>query len=237
MQMPQFLAQDHGQNPGSCGAVRTWVIARKTGKGWLMETPVLTRRQTVSRWLAGVSLGVAGPALWLAPAGAALLPQTPSCGAGGGLTIAQTEGPFYKPGTPQKRDFRPDAPGQTITLIGFVIDRRCKPVSGAIVDLWHADSKGAYDNGGFKLRGYQTTDAQGRYVFETIAPGVYPGRTRHFHVKVAAPGQRALTTQLYFPDDAAANKADFIFDSRLLMRVEAAADGRIGRYDFVVAGG
>ena len=196
-----------------------------------MSNHQLTRRDIVGRWLAGA----VAPALWTAPcAQAELLPQTPSCGAGDAPTIAQTEGPFYKPRTPQKRDFRPDAPGEAMTLIGFVTDRRCQPVAGAIVDLWHADAKGAYDNSGFKLRGYQTTDAQGRYVFETIAPGLYPGRTRHFHVKIAPPGQRVLTTQLYFPDDAASNSADGIFDKRLLMHVEAAADGRIGRYDFVV---
>jgi protocatechuate 3,4-dioxygenase beta subunit len=194
----------------------------------------LTRREIVGRWLAGA----AAPSLWTTPsAQAELLPETPSCGAGGALTIAQTEGPFYKPRTPQKRDFRPDAQGEAITLIGFVTDRRCAPIANAIVDLWHADAKGAYDNSGYRLRGYQTSDAKGRYVFETIMPGLYPGRTRHFHVKIAPPGQRVLTTQLYFPDDAASNSADGIFDRRLLMRVEAAADGKIGRYDFVVSVG
>ncbi len=200
-----------------------------------MTSHHLTRRQTVARWLAATALGAAAPALWRADAARAdLLPETPSCTGGSAPTIAQTEGPFYTPKTPQKRDFRPDAAGESITLIGFVTDRHCQPVANAIVDLWHANSKGAYDTSGFKLRGHQSTDVQGRYVFETIAPGLYPGRTRHFHVKVAVRGQRVLTTQLYFPEDAAGNTADFIFDRRLLMRVEAAADGKMCRYDFVV---
>ena len=65
-------------------------------------------------------------------------------------------------------------------------------------------------------------------------PGVYTGRTRHFHVKAQAPRGRVLTTQLYFPDEAA-NRRDGIFDRRLLMRVENASDGKVGRFDFVLS--
>lgn len=200
-----------------------------------MTDDLLTRRQAVSRWLAATSLGVTASALWPDKStGAQLLPETPSCGSEDRPTIAQTEGPYYTPHTPEKRSFRADAPGLAITLTGFVTDRRCRPVANAVVDLWHADARGAYDNSGYKLRGYQRTDAGGGYVFETIVPGVYPGRTRHFHVKIAAPGLRVLTTQLYFPDEARANSRDAIFDTRLLMRVEGAGDGKIGRYDFVL---
>jgi len=200
-----------------------------------MKDHLLTRRQVVGRWLAATPLGIAASELWLAdPAQAQLLPETPSCGADSAPTLSQTEGPYYTPRTPQKRDFRADAAGEGITLTGFVIDRRCQPVANAVVDLWHADARGAYDNSGYRLRGYQLTDAQGRYVFETIMPGLYPGRTRHFHVKVAVPGLPVLTTQLYFPADARANSADGIFDSRLLMRIGNASDGKIGRYDFVL---
>ena len=141
-----------------------------------MKDHLLTRRQAVGRWLAATSLGIAGAELWPAdPAQAQLLPETPSCGPDSAPTISQTEGPYYTPHTPAKRDFRADAPGEAITLTGFVIDRRCQPVADAVVDLWHADARGAYDNSGFRLRGYQITDPRGRYVFETIVPGIYPG--------------------------------------------------------------
>ena len=200
-----------------------------------MTDHLLTRRQAVGRWLAATSVGITASVLWTPdPAQAQLLPETPSCGTDNAPTISQTEGPYYTPRTPEKRDFRRDAQGEAITLIGFVTDRRCQPVANALVDLWHADAHGAYDNKGYKLRGHQTTDARGRYVFETVVPGLYPGRTRHFHVKIAAPGQRVLTTQLYFPDDVRANSLDVIFDRRLLMRVDNTSDGKIGRYDFVV---
>jgi protocatechuate 3,4-dioxygenase beta subunit len=63
-------------------------------------------------------------------------------------------------------------------------------LAGALVDLWHADSKGDYDNKGFRLRGHVFTDDQGRFVFRAIMPGLYPGRTRHYHVKIQAAGQK-----------------------------------------------
>jgi protocatechuate 3,4-dioxygenase beta subunit len=194
---------------------------------------MLTRRTIVAQWMAASSLGAAAPLLMPAGAQAQLLPATPSCGVDVAVTIAQTEGPFFKTTTPLKRNFRQDAQGEGFTLIGFVVDRRCKPIANALIDLWHADARGDYDNSGYRLRGHQLTDAQGRYVFETIAPGLYPGRTRHYHVKAQAPGGRVLTTQLYFPDEPA-NRRDGIFDRRLLMKVESAADGKVGRYDFVL---
>jgi hypothetical protein len=101
------------------------------------------------------------------------------------------------------------------------------------VDLWHADDGGAYDNRGFRYRGHVFTDAQGRYRFRTIQPGPYPGRTRHYHVKVQAPGQRLLTTQLYFPGEAANARDDF-FHRELLMRVAEPGPGMAARFDFVI---
>jgi protocatechuate 3,4-dioxygenase beta subunit len=202
--------------------------------GETMTDALGSRRAILQQWLAATSAGAVGAMLAPGDAHAQLLPATPSCGAGEATTIAQTEGPFFKAATPEKRDFRRDAQGEAFTLVGFVVDRRCQPIAGALVELWHADARGAYDNEGYRLRGHQIADAQGRYMFETIMPGVYTGRTRHFHVKAQAPRGRVLTTQLYFPDEAA-NRRDGIFDRRLLMRVENASDGKVGRFDFVLS--
>jgi protocatechuate 3,4-dioxygenase beta subunit len=109
--------------------------------------------------------------------------------------------------------------GTPITLAGIVLTRSCRPVAGALVDLWHADDSGEYDNEGFRLRGHQFTNADGRYAFETILPGLYPGRTRHFHVKYQAANQPVLTTQLYFPGEPG-NEQDRIFDPALMLRIE-----------------
>jgi protocatechuate 3,4-dioxygenase beta subunit len=106
-------------------------------------------------------------------------------------------------------------------------------VARAVVDVWHADDRGSYDNTGYRLRGHQLTDDAGRYRVETIVPGVYPGRTRHFHVKVQPPGGSVLTTQLYFPGEPG-NQRDFIFDADLVMAVRDAETGKLARFDFVL---
>jgi protocatechuate 3,4-dioxygenase beta subunit len=151
------------------------------------------------------------------------------------VTQSQTEGPYFTPNSPEKRDFARDAPGgERMTIAGCVITQNCKPVGRALVELWHADQTGTYDNSGFKLRGHQFTDAEGRWWFDTIVPGLYPGRTRHYHLKVQRPGGSLLTTQLYFPGEPA-NDRDGLFDPALLLDIAEASDGKLGRYDFVVA--
>jgi protocatechuate 3,4-dioxygenase beta subunit len=102
-----------------------------------------------------------------------------------------------------------------------------------VVDLWHADDKGEYDNGGFRYRGHVTTGLDGAFRFRTIVPKLYSGRTRHYHIKVQAPGSRLLTTQLYFPNEPA-NLRDGLFQRELLMRVADTGDGLSGQFDFVL---
>jgi hypothetical protein len=91
-------------------------------------------------------------------------------------------------------------------------------VERALLDLWHADEHGEYDNAGFRYRGHIFTDSEGRYRFRTITPGVCPGRTRHYHIKVQAPERPVLTTQLYFADEPA-NRRDGLFRRELVMRI------------------
>jgi protocatechuate 3,4-dioxygenase beta subunit len=162
------------------------------------------------------------------------LDPTPECRDGAAVTQRQTEGPFFKPSSPERADLiEPGVKGQPIELVGFVLTRGCKPVPGALVDLWHADDAGEYDNSGFRLRGHQFADAEGRYRFRTIVPALYPGRTRHFHVKVQPKGGRILTTQLYFPGEAA-NRTDGLFRKELLIRTAKNQGSLAGRFDFVL---
>jgi protocatechuate 3,4-dioxygenase beta subunit len=102
-------------------------------------------------------------------------------------------------------------------------------VPNALLDFWHADDAGEYDNRGYRYRGHQFSDAEGRFRLETVVPAQYPGRARHIHVKVQAPGRRVLTTQIYFPGDAS-NARDVLFRADLAMR----RTGSEGRFDFVV---
>ncbi len=150
------------------------------------------------------------------------------------LTKSQTEGPFFTPQTPEKQDFRNDAAdGHPITLEAVVRDRACQVVPSALIELWHAGPTGQYDNRGYRFRGHQITDAMGRFRFQTFVPGLYPGRTRHFHIKVLLTSGKSLTTQLYFPDEPG-NAIDWGYNRELVMDINDQADGTRARFDFVV---
>jgi protocatechuate 3,4-dioxygenase beta subunit len=152
----------------------------------------------------------------------------------GRASPAQTEGPYFKAGSPARTSLiDAGVSGTRLALTGYVLTLDCKPVSGAVLDFWQADASGTYDNSGFKFRGHQSTDAAGRYALETVMPGLYPGRTEHIHVKVEAPGQPPLTTQLYFPG-VARNQQDSIFSQDLLVSLADAADGKAATYNFVL---
>jgi protocatechuate 3,4-dioxygenase beta subunit len=162
------------------------------------------------------------------------LPATPACHAGGEATEQQTEGPYFKPSSPERVElFEEGMSGQPIELVGLVLSRACQPLAGALLDFWQADGKGQYDNSGFRLRGHQFTDAEGRYRLRSVVPGIYPGRTRHIHVKVQPAGGRVLTTQLYFPGESK-NRSDSLFRKELLVRTTKNAGWLAGRFDFVV---
>ena len=203
--------------------------------------PDETRRRLVRTMLvAPIALavpGVLGHALAPgAPLAAPLVP-TPACGDDDDdePTPRQTEGPYFTPNSPQRRSLlEPGLAGTRLVVTGMVLTRACRPVAGALVDFWQCDDAGDYDNAGYRLRGHQFTDARGAYRLETIVPGLYPGRTRHIHVKVQAPRQPVLTTQLYFPDEPR-NRRDRIFHPELVLRVADGGQGaRAGRFDFVL---
>jgi protocatechuate 3,4-dioxygenase beta subunit len=164
------------------------------------------------------------------------LPPTPACHDGDKPTVPEIEGPFFKPQSPLRGDLRePGITGRPVELSGQVLTRSCRPIASALIDLWHADDNGEYDNKGFRLRGHLFTDPKGRYAFRTILPGLYPGRTRHFHVKVQAAAESpVLTTQFYFPDEPR-NPEDSLFRSELLMQVTANEDALLARFDVVLA--
>jgi len=146
------------------------------------------------------------------------------------ITPRQTEGPFFTPNSPQRISFLEGKEKSRLVLTGTVLSAQCRPVPNALLDFWHSDEEGAYDNRGFRCRGHQYADAQGRYRLETIVPAEYPGRTRHIHVKVQAPGKRILTTQLYFPGDPG-NRRDGMYRPELEMKKAGAGEAS---FDFVV---
>lgn len=166
------------------------------------------------------------------PGASALAQPTPACGP---ATRRQALGPYFLDGAPERASLRgPGLPGTPTLLAGRVLDRSCRPVAGARVDLWHADDRGEYDVRGPRGRGRVLTGADGGYSFETVRPGLYPGRTRHFHLRVAAPEGTVLVTQSYFPDEPG-NARDGLFHPSLVMATSTSPAGLACRFDIVLA--
>jgi protocatechuate 3,4-dioxygenase beta subunit len=169
-----------------------------------------------------------------AAAEAGVLQATPACDDGDDPTPEQTEGPFYTPDTPRRSNLViAGVSGAPMLLTGDVVDTRCRPIRGALLDFWQADARGQYDNQGYRLRGHQFADARGRFGLRTIVPGLYPGRTRHIHVKVQRPHGQVLTTQLYFPGEPR-NRTDNIFAQALLMDIRRTGAARRATFRFVL---
>lgn len=190
-------------------------------------------RRRFLRELAGAGLAALPLAHLSNLAFAQTVQPTPACDDGDEPAPAQTEGPFFTPDSPERTNFREAGmAGTPILLTGFVLSLSCRPIPKVLVDLWHCDDSGEYDNEGYRLRGHQFTDASGLYRFETIVPGLYPGRTRHFHIKFQAPGQPVLTTQLYFPEEPD-NQNDGLFRPELLLALSEGTE-KTGRFDAVL---
>jgi protocatechuate 3,4-dioxygenase beta subunit len=143
------------------------------------------------------------------------------------LTQPQTEGPYYTANSPEKHSLLEEGmTGTRLILVGYVLDQNCQPLSNAWLDFWQADANGEYDNTGYRLRGHQFTDSQGRYYLETVLPGIYESRPiRHIHVKVKPEGGAEVTSQLYFPDQPIEG---------LTVTTEDRGDYLVGYFNFVV---
>lgn len=130
-------------------------------------------------------------------------------------TPAQTEGPFYPDHLPLDtdndllviNDGLAPAVGEVTYVSGRVLDSRGDPVRGALVEIWQCDANGAYLHTGtgnrdkrdqqFQGFGRFLTGSSGEYLFRTIKPVPYPGRTPHIHYKIKRGGKELLTTQCY----------------------------------------
>lgn len=198
-------------------------ISRKT----LLKAALVA---TAAPLLAGGGVALARDA---GSAGVPLAP-TPDCDDGDGPTHDQMEGPYFKPDSPLRTGLvTAGTPGVRLTVSGYVFGRECRPIPGVLLDFWQADTNGAYDMSGYAFRGHQFTDQSGAFTLTTVVAGLYPGRTRHIHVKAQAPGSGVLTTQLYFPGEPR-NNADTLYDPALLMNVRSVGAGKEGTFDFVL---
>jgi len=130
-------------------------------------------------------------------------------------TPRQTAGPFYPDHLPLDtdndllilNDAITPAVGEVSYVSGRILDARGEPVRGALVEIWQCDSGGAYlhsktGNADKRDKNFQgfgrfLTGSSGEYLFRTIKPVPYTGRTPHIHYKVKAKGKDLLTTQCY----------------------------------------
>jgi catechol 1,2-dioxygenase len=157
-----------------------------------------------------------------------------------GGTPRTIEGPLYVAGAPlskyQARLDQDPEHGEVLFIEGQVRDSAGKPVAGAVVDVWHANTKGGYSffdpsQSAYNLRRRIETDASGSYRLRTILPagygcppdgptqqlltalGRHGNRPAHIHFFVEAPGYRKLTTQINIADDPYLHD-DFAFATR-----------------------
>lgn len=169
-----------------------------------------------------------------------------------GGTPRTIEGPLYVAGAPLSQgearmdDGSEDGVATVMFLDGRVLDLQGKPVAGAIVDLWQADTKGNYSyfdksQSEYNLRRRIVTDADGRYRARSIVPsgygcnpagptqaclnqlGRHGQRPAHVHFFISAPGFEHLTTQINLSND------DHLWDDFAY----ATRDGLIGEVHFV----
>lgn len=178
-------------------------------------------------------------------------------------TPIQAEGPFYPDHLPLDtdndllilNDSITQAVGEVTYLSGRILDPRGEPVRGALVEIWQCDSQGVYlhsasDGVGKRDKNFQgfgrfLTGSKGEYLFRTIKPVPYTGRTPHIHFKVKGKGRELLTTQCYIKGHPG-NEADGLWKSigdekaRSLLEVDfaplvgAKAGELSGRFDIVL---
>lgn len=154
------------------------------------------------------------------------------------VTEPTVQGPEYTANPPvrQGQDFAQGIPGERLVLSGKVLNHMtCKPVQGAVLDIWQTNSTGDYDYKGFNLRGKIVTDKDGNYVLNTVYPESLQldniTRPSHIHVIVGVPGQPLITTQVYFEDQP--NDA-YLRDSLIVKPVTDANGAKIAHFDFLV---
>ena len=130
------------------------------------------------------------------------------------LTTEDILGPYFIENSPIRTVIaHPEEPGQRLFISGRILQNDCEtPISGAIIEVWHANDVGCYSinldcdtgnpgNDSYNLRGKMFSNIDGYYAFETILPGYYAGRPRHIHIKITTPDDQVLVSQIYFESD------------------------------------
>ncbi len=179
--------------------------------------------------------------------GAGIFPSSILSGRDCETTYPDILGPYWSQDHPQRIILaNADEPGTRIFISGIVTANDCEtPIQNALVDVWHANNEGCYtvfqdcesgnsDNDPYNLRGIIMTDENGYYGFESIWPGYYADRPRHFHYKITTPSGLELVTQCYFEIDPYINDSWQEDHPGLVIPLEETADGLVGIFDIVM---
>ncbi len=152
-------------------------------------------------------------------------------------TPSDALGPYYVPVTGIQPDLCQRDAGSGIVISGRVVGfPDCRPVTDALIEVWHADAYGGYsrvgntrpDDAACLLRANVRSGDWGQYSFRTVIPGIYTGRPQHIHFRVSAPGHRTLVTQMYFPPQEG-------IDPRLLARASKPHASGAATFEFNLA--
>ena len=141
-----------------------------------------------------------------------------------GATESTVFGPFHRDGAPELPaggNMAPhDATGMPAILSGRVLDLTGRPIGGAVLDVWQADTTGLYDSqyadtSELHMRGKYRTDQDGRFLIRTSRPVAYQipsdgpvgkmlkatnrhsWRPAHIHFVVSADGYEPVTTHIF----------------------------------------
>lgn len=146
-----------------------------------------------------------------------------------GLRSTSLFAPFYRPDAPDLplgANICLDGRGESLTVSGHVFADDGTAVSDALVEVWHANADGSYENQEpdkqpeFNLRGKFRTDTAGRFFFSTIKPKGYSlpedgpvgrllnglsyplRRPAHLNFKVSAAAFSTITIEFFDRNDA-----------------------------------
>ena len=141
-----------------------------------------------------------------------------------GATESTVFGPFHRLGAPEMplggNIAHRDRTGMPALVNGRVLDMEGKPIAGAVLDVWQAQTNGLYDSQDkepdvLHMRGKFRTESDGRYLIRTVVPvnypipsdgpvgrmlkatGGHPWRPAHIHFVVSAAGYEPVTTHIF----------------------------------------
>ena len=164
------------------------------------------------------------------------------------ITTEDILGPYYIENAPTRIIIAShEEPGDRLFINGIVYTNDCEtPVSGALVEVWHANEDGCYsinqecdtgnpDDDEFNLRGKIFTDENGQYGFETILAGNYGSRPKHIHYKITLPDGTMLVSQLYFEGDPFCETDPWCSEAEdRIIPLNEEPDGLHGEFDIIL---